>query len=136
MDECWWEVALARATQLREASGTITQLAHTACSLFTTWRDTGLPLTCIDGHAFTLFARFRICLADVTALKELYCNKGHGGLKPCLLCANAVAHFQPGKKKSEAAPGLWTTSDYAVSIQDDDFSRFRRPCVAYASQVT
>lgn len=65
---------------------------------------------------FHIFAKIGTLLADEPALKEMLACKGHAGTKPCLLCLNAVQHRS----------GYHEGSDYAVSIAECDFGKFKK----------
>ena len=50
----------------------------------------GIQLRLVDGSCKHVWLDLHFVIADEAALHALYCCKGAGGIKPCMLCANIV----------------------------------------------
>ena len=73
---------------------------------------TGVPLD-LCGRSCNVFVTLGGFLADAPALKDVLGSKGHSGIKPCILCMNAVQ-----QKNRSGGGGTHLCSDYAVSIAE------------------
>ena len=70
----------------------------------------------VEGSMVLLFAKLACVLADESALKSTWAVKGASGLRPCMLCKNAVS------KTSDVAHR--DVSQYLVDITEPCFSSF------------
>ena len=79
---------------------------------------TGVHVTLITGESRHVFGKASILLADIPALKECTCCKGHSGFICCPRCLNATLH-----SASDAVP-LHLLTEKAVSIANFDIKAF------------
>ena len=70
----------------------------------------GVTLDLYTGETIHVYIKVGVLLADVPALKEITSSKGHSGMKPCAICANAVLEHVPKGLDSLALHSTWLKS--------------------------
>ena len=121
-EEVWLTLCVSRSSQTQKLAGTVSCLFQTVLELFFGETHdimrTGVHVTLITGESIHVFGKASILLADIPALKECTCCKGHSGFICCPRCLNATLH-----SASDAVP-LHLLTEKAVSIANFDIKAF------------
>ena len=122
-EEVWGVVSLTRSTEIAKIAGGVSTIYEKVLDQF--FNDTfdirlsGVSVAFKDGAtAVLILATASILLADIPAMKECLCCKGHSGVMCCPLCANATL------EKSQAEAPLHELSKKAVSIANPNWEDF------------
>ena len=123
--EAWFEVVLLRSKIITETVvGNVSAIVAAALGVFFDeaghdMQKAGIQVTLKNGTSHHLFFKLGMVLADEAALHAVYCCKGSGGLKPCMLCQNIFNQkLRPeiieGDRSGWAQPH--TCNDYAKLV--------------------
>ena len=124
-EQVWGTVTLARYLDTCKMDGNICKLTSLVLDrFFGSKHDFGKVGVAVelhgDGKVIYIYAMLGSVFGDEPALKEMLGCKGHGGLRPCLLCMNVVLHRALGKTVA-----LWEIDHYFKSIVTTDTTKFK-----------
>ena len=94
-EAAWFTFAIMRTSLLKDFDGGISYVIACILDVFfgnlQNFRTSGCWLRPVGAAAgLFFFAELRVLLSDEKAIKEVWCCKGAGGLKPCVLCKNCI----------------------------------------------
>ena len=113
-EQVWLTTNVTRARVLKNIVGEHALIATKI--LETMYNDThdgqriGVTLDLHTGDTIHIYVKVGVLLADVPALKEVISSKGHSGMKPCTICANAVLEHPPRGTECLALHSDWLKS--------------------------
>ena len=112
----WMVLTTVRSKQVNSIGGMSVFFKYIMDSFFGDGRfAAGLPIRC-QGSSYILCAKLGLVIADESALKSLFDNKGASGAMICMLCRNCVL---PRLKLHEH-----DSTGFLISHTNHDFSKF------------
>ena len=96
-EEVWFTLAVMRTTLLEQIPGGLSHVLRTLFEEFffnpaagIDFERSGVLLRLASGVAIALCCTLAVAIADEPALKDMFCAKGHQGLRCCMLCRNII----------------------------------------------
>lgn len=124
MEEVWGTIICLRYNEYTQLAGKHASLFEAVLNQFFSethhFRKTGCSLKFPDGERALLLAKPSVLLADLPALAECLCCKGHPGLMCCMACSNCT------QEVGKMAVPLHLLTDKAVSIACTDYKAFQK----------
>lgn len=120
-EQCWGTLVVARHSEHTKFAGGVQMLFQKCLELFHgdvhDIMRSGMSVEFPNARRVTIFAKTKVILGDIPALKECLACKGHAGVVCCPLCVNAVQHNSQSIPFHVLVPG-------AVSIAETTFDAF------------
>ena len=117
-ESCWMILTVIRSSLTKDMGGVVNLFPHIlSCFFENNDMRTGVLLN-FPGQSRMFCCNLQIIVADESALKSIWENKGAGGTLPCLLCSNVVL--------SRHDLHTHDANSHLVSMTETDVSRFAK----------